>query len=172
MGDIFYQLTSKRMDEKVVSYAESHDQALVGDKTIIFRLIDKEMYFSMRKDQPNLIVDRGIALHKMIRLATLSCAGGSYLNFMGNEFGHPEWIDFPREGNSWSYRHARRIWSIATDPELRFHWLLDFDYDLVGLVRNHRILDIPRSTWSGKKTTTRCSPTIAARGSSYSTSTR
>ena len=83
MGDIFYQLTSKRMDEKVVSYAESHDQALVGDKTILFRLIDKEMYFSMRKDQPNLIVDRGIALHKMIRLATLSCAGGAYLNFMG-----------------------------------------------------------------------------------------
>lgn len=83
------------MDEKVVSYAESHDQALVGDKTIIFRLIDKEMYFSMRKDQPNLTVDRGIALHKMIRLVTLSCAGGAYLNFMGNEFGHPEWIDFP-----------------------------------------------------------------------------
>ncbi len=143
MGDIFYQLTSKRMDERVVSYAESHDQALVGDKTIIFRLIDKEMYFSMRKDQPNLIVDRGIALHKMIRLATLSCAGGSYLNFMGNEFGHPEWIDFPREGNSWSYRHARRIWSIATDPELKFHWLLDFDYDMVGLIRENRILDIP-----------------------------
>ncbi len=115
VGDIFYQLTSKRMDEKVVSYAESHDQALVGDKTIIFRLIDKEMYFSMRKDQPNLIVDRGIALHKMIRLVTASAAGGAYLNFMGNEFGHPEWIDFPREGNGWSYQtlppnmeHCRR----------------------------------------------------------------
>ncbi len=143
MGDIFYQLTSKRMDEKVVSYAESHDQALVGDKTIIFRLIDKEMYFSMRKDQPNLTVDRGIALHKMIRLATLSCAGGAYLNFMGNEFGHPEWIDFPREGNNWSYRHARRIWSIATDPELKYHWLLDFDYDMTGLFRKEGILEIP-----------------------------
>lgn len=143
MGDIFYQLTSKRMDEKVVSYAESHDQALVGDKTVIFRLIDKEMYFSMRKDQPTLIVERGIALHKMIRLMTLSCAGGGYLNFMGNEFGHPEWIDFPREGNGWSYRHARRIWSIATDHELKFHWLLDFDYDLIGLVRKNRILGYP-----------------------------
>jgi 1,4-alpha-glucan branching enzyme len=143
MGDLFYQLTSKRMDEKVVSYAESHDQALVGDKTIIFRLIDKEMYFSMRKDQPNLIVDRGIALHKMIRLVTLGTAGGAYLNFMGNEFGHPEWIDFPREGNGWSYRHARRLWSIATDPELKFHWLLDFDSDMVGLFRQHRILSIP-----------------------------
>lgn len=143
MGDIFYQLTSKRMDEKVVSYAESHDQALVGDKTIIFRLIDKEMYFSMRKDQPNLIVDRGIALHKMIRLATLSCAGGAYLNFMGNEFGHPEWIDFPREGNNWSYRHARRIWSIATNPDLKYHWLLDFDCDMIDLFRKNTILGIP-----------------------------
>jgi 1,4-alpha-glucan branching enzyme len=67
VGNIFHQLTSKRMDEKVVSYAESHDQALVGDKTIIFRLIDKEMYFSMRKDQPNMIVDRGIANLELCR---------------------------------------------------------------------------------------------------------
>ena len=140
MGDIFHQLTSKRMDERVVSYAESHDQALVGDKTIIFRLIDKEMYFSMRKDQPNLTVDRGIALHKMIRLITLSCAGGGYLNFMGNEYGHPEWIDFPREGNGWSYQHARRIWSISEDPELKFHWLLDFDRDMIHLVHDNQIL--------------------------------
>jgi len=134
MGELFYQLTSKRHDEKVVGYAESHDQALVGDKTIIFRLIDKEMYFSMRKDQPNLIVDRGIALHKMIRLATLTTAGGAYLNFMGNEFGHPEWIDFPREGNGWSYKHARRIWSIADDPELKYHWLYDFDKEMIRFV--------------------------------------
>ncbi len=142
VGDIFYQLTSKRIDEKVVSYAESHDQALVGDKTIIFRLIDKEMYFSMRKDQPNLIVDRGIALHKMIRLATASTAGGAYLNFMGNEFGHPEWIDFPREGNGWSYKHARRIWSIANDPELKFHWLYDFDKEMINLINNNKLLTV------------------------------
>ncbi len=140
LGDIFYQLTSKRHDERVINYAESHDQALVGDKTIIFRLIDKEMYYSMRKDQPNLIVERGIALHKMIRLITLSCAGGGYLNFMGNEFGHPEWIDFPREGNGWSYLHARRLWSIATNPQLKFHWLLDFDHAMIQLVRKNHIL--------------------------------
>ncbi len=143
VGDIFYQLTSKRLDEKVVSYAESHDQALVGDKTIIFRLIDKEMYFSMRKDQPNLTVDRGITLHKMIRLATASTAGGAYLNFMGNEFGHPEWIDFPREGNGWSYKHARRIWSISEDPELKFHWLYDFDKEMIGLINENKLLTIP-----------------------------
>lgn len=143
MGQIFYELTSKRMDEKVVSYAESHDQALVGDKTIIFRLIDKEMYFSMRKDQPNLIVDRGMALHKMIRLATVTCAGGAYLNFMGNEFGHPEWIDFPRLGNNWSFKHARRIWSIADDPELRYHLLADFDKEMMQWVRSVGLLNIP-----------------------------
>lgn len=152
VGDLFYQLTAHRMDEKVVSYAESHDQALVGDKTIIFRLIDKEMYYSMRKDQPNLAVERGIALHKIIRLITLSCAGGAYLNFMGNEFGHPEWIDFPREGNNWSYKHARRLWSIADNYELRFHWLKDFDRELVGLVRKHRLLEIPEiwKKWESK----------------------
>jgi 1,4-alpha-glucan branching enzyme len=147
VGNIFYQLTSKRLDEKVVSYAESHDQALVGDKTIIFRLIDKEMYFSMRKDQPNMTVDRGIALHKMIRLATLSCAGGAYLNFMGNEFGHPEWIDFPREGNGWSYAHARRLWSLADNKELRFHWLSDFDREMISLAKGEKLLDIPEVNW-------------------------
>ena len=143
VGDIFHQLTSKRMDEKVVSYAESHDQALVGDKTIIFRLIDKEMYFSMRKDQPNLKVDRGIALHKMIRLATASTAGGAYLNFIGNEFGHPEWIDFPREGNGWSYKHARRMWSISENTELKFHWLYDFDKEMINFINENKLLTIP-----------------------------
>jgi len=147
VGQIFHELTSHRADEKVVSYAESHDQAMVGDKTIIFRLLDKEMYFSMRKDQPNLAVDRGIALHKMIRLATIACAGGAYLNFMGNEFGHPEWIDFPREGNNWSYQHARRIWSISENPELRYHLLLDFDHDMINLVRNEKLLDEPYVQW-------------------------
>lgn len=143
VGNIFHQLTSKRLDEKVVSYAESHDQALVGDKTIVFRLIDKEMYFSMRKDQPNLIVDRGIALHKMIRLITATTAGGSYLNFMGNEFGHPEWIDFPREGNGWSYKYCRRIWSISENPELKYHWLYDFDREMIRIIREHKLLTIP-----------------------------
>ena len=143
VGDIFHQLTSKRTDEKVVSYAESHDQALVGDKTIIFRLIDKEMYYSMRKDQPNLIVDRGIALHKMIRLVTSTTAGGAYLNFMGNEFGHPEWIDFPREGNGWSFKYCRRLWNIADDAELKYHWLYDFDKEMIGLIRENKLLTIP-----------------------------
>ena len=152
VGDIFYQMTAHRNDEKVVSYAESHDQALVGDKTIIFRLIDKEMYYSMRKDQPNLMVDRGIALHKMIRLITASCAGGAYLNFLGNEFGHPEWIDFPREGNGWSYRHARRIWSITENYELRYHWLLDFDRAMIHLLKEHNSINTPEiwKVWENK----------------------
>ena len=140
MGELYHELTSKRADELVVSYAESHDQALVGDKTIIFRLIDKEMYWHMSKTSAHLQVDRGIALHKMIRLLTMATAGGGYLNFMGNEFGHPEWIDFPREGNGWSYQYARRQWSLAENKELKYHFLADFDKEAVNLVKSNELL--------------------------------
>lgn len=139
MGQIFFELTNKRADEKTVSYAECHDQAMVGDKTIIFRLIDKEMYFSMSRDIPNLLIDRGLALHKMIRLVTLSTAGNGYLNFMGNEFGHPEWIDFPREGNGWSYFYARRQWSLADNENLRYKYLQNFDKAMIGLVKKENL---------------------------------
>lgn len=139
MDEMFYELTRKRVEEKTVGYAESHDQALVGDKTIIFRLIDKEMYFSMSKKTNSLIVDRGIALHKMIRLITLSTSGNAYLNFMGNEFGHPEWIDFPREGNKWSFHYARRQWSLTDDPELKYHYLADFDKAMIKLATSYNI---------------------------------
>jgi 1,4-alpha-glucan branching enzyme len=145
MGEIWYELTNKRADEKTISYAECHDQALVGDKTLIFRLMDKEMYFSMNMESSNPIVDRGVALHKMIRLLTLATAGNGYLNFMGNEFGHPEWIDFPREGNGWSYQHARRQWSLAEPDYLRYKYLRNFDGAMVRLVRKNALLaDPPR----------------------------
>jgi 1,4-alpha-glucan branching enzyme len=139
MSEIFHELTSKRADEKTVGYAESHDQALVGDKTIIFRLIDKEMYWHMNKGSQNLVVDRGMALHKMIRLITAATAGNAYLNFMGNEFGHPEWIDFPREGNHWSYQYARRQWKLLENKELRYHQLGDFDREMILLIKQYHI---------------------------------
>ncbi len=140
VGEMYYELTNRRSDEKTIIYAESHDQALVGDKTIIFRLIDKEMYFSMGKDKENIIVDRGIALHKIIRLLTLSLGGDGYLNFMGNEFGHPEWIDFPSERNNWSYQYARRQWSLAENKKLRYHYLLDFDHDMIRLTKKFQLM--------------------------------
>jgi len=140
VGDIWWNLTNKRADEKTVSYAECHDQALVGDKTLIFRLMDKEMYFSMNRESQNPVVDRGIALHKMIRLVTAATAGDAYLNFMGNEFGHPEWIDFPREGNGWSFAHARRQWSLEEPDYLRYSYLRNFDEAMVHLIRSERIL--------------------------------
>ena len=143
MGEIWWELTNKRKDEKTISYAECHDQALVGDKTLIFRLMDKEMYTSMNKDSKNLIVDRGMALHKMIRLATIATAGDGYLNFMGNEFGHPEWIDFPREGNGWSYKYARRQWSLSEPDYLRYKYLMDFDRDMVHLFKEEDLLAFP-----------------------------
>ena len=140
MGEIWWELTGKRAEESTVSYAECHDQALVGDKTIIFRLMDKEMYFAMRKDSQNGIVERGIALHKMIRLVTAGTAGDGYLNFMGNEFGHPEWIDFPREGNGWSFKYARRQWSLVDNPLLRYADLNNFDAAMVHLLRDEDVL--------------------------------
>lgn len=135
-GHIFWELTNRRADEKTISYAESHDQALVGDKTIIFRLIDAEMYWHMRKGDNTYTVDRGIALHKMIRLITSTTINGGYLNFMGNEFGHPEWIDFPREGNGWSHKYARRQWSLVDDEQLLYHSLGAFDHDMISLIRS------------------------------------
>lgn len=139
-GEIWWELTNKREDERTVSYAECHDQALVGDKTLIFRLLDKEMYYHMQKGSGNLIVDRGIALHKLIRLATSSTAGDAYLTFMGNEFGHPEWIDFPREGNGWSYKYARRQWSLCDNPDLRYRSLETFDEAMVKYLKENEIL--------------------------------
>ena len=133
---IFHELMQHRAGEKVVSYAESHDQALVGDKTIIFRLVDKEMYDKMDLASQSLVIDRGIALHKMIRLATITTSHGGYLNFMGNEFGHPEWIDFPREGNGWSYKHARRQWGLMDHPDLKFKYLANFDRAMVHLAKD------------------------------------
>ncbi len=143
MEEIFQELTSKRADEKTIGYAESHDQALVGDKTIIFRLIDQEMYWHMDKASESVVVDRGIALHKMIRLITASTSGNGYLTFMGNEFGNPEWIDFPREGNDWSYQYARRQWSLIQNPELRYHYLGDFESAMLKILALYRIYNHP-----------------------------
>ncbi len=134
-GHILYEMTNRREDEKTISYAESHDQALVGDKTIIFRLVDADMYWHFEHGHSTYMADRGIALHKMIRLVTASTINGGYLNFMGNEFGHPEWIDFPREGNGWSYKYARRQWSLVDNPNYFFADLNRFDEAMIHLLR-------------------------------------
>ncbi len=138
---LWYELVGRRPAEKNIGYAESHDQALVGDKTIMFRLCDADMYTGMNKFGGNMVVDRGIALHKMIRLLTASLAGEGYLNFMGNEFGHPEWIDFPREGNGWSYHYCRRQWSLVDNENLRYCELNDFDKAMIALLKDEKILE-------------------------------
>lgn len=137
-SSIFWELTNRRADEHNISYAESHDQALVGDKTLIFRLIDADMYWHFRKGDENGAVHRGIALHKMIRLVTASTINGGYLNFMGNEFGHPEWIDFPREGNGWSYKYARRQWNLVDNKDLCYHYLGDFDREMLKVLKSKK----------------------------------
>ena len=141
---IWWELTNRRADEKTISYCESHDQALVGDKTIIFRLIDADMYWHMGKDDQTFSVERGVALHKMIRLVTLATINGGYLNFMGNEFGHPEWIDFPREGNGWSYKYARRQWDLVDRKDLKYQYLNAFDNAMIHDVSGvYNFQDLP-----------------------------
>lgn len=140
MGGLWYELNNRRHDERTISYTESHDQALVGDQTLIFRLIGADMYEHMAKDRINMSVERGLALHKMIRLITLATAGNGYLNFMGNEFGHPEWIDFPRQGNNWSYRYARRQWHLKDEPNLCYQFLDLFDRDMISLAKGFDLL--------------------------------
>ena len=141
MGHLWHELNNRRWDEKTISYAESHDQALVGDKTLIFRMIGSDMYDAMHSGCENLNVDRGLALHKLIRLITLSTAGNGYLNFMGNEFGHPEWIDFPREGNNWSFKYARRQWHLVDDDTLKYRFLANFDKDMILLAKRFKLLE-------------------------------
>ncbi len=145
IGHLWYELTNRRSDEKTISYAESHDQALVGDQTIIFRLIGSGMYDAMsRTHKDNSCVSRGMAIHRLIRFITVITAGSGYLNFMGNEFGHPEWIDFPREGNNWSYRFARRQWHLVDNLDLQYHFLAFFDQKMIGLVKAFHLLESPQ----------------------------
>ncbi|MCL5769987.1 MAG: alpha amylase C-terminal domain-containing protein [Planctomycetes bacterium] len=143
LGGLYHTLLNRRRDEKHVGYVESHDQALVGDKTLAFRLMDQEMYTHMSKFTPSPVIDRGLALHKMIRLLTFSLAGEAYLNFMGNEFGHPEWIDFPRPGNNFSYLYARRLWSLAGRTDLHYAALEQFDRAMQCLDETWTLLENP-----------------------------
>ena len=141
VGWMWHEITNRRADEQTINYVESHDQALVGGKSFFFQLVDAEIYWGMGRDQHNMTIERGVALHKMARLATLGAAGPGYLNFMGNEFGHPEWIDFPREGNNFSFSHARRQWSLRDDPSLLFKALGDFDETMLREITSHKVLD-------------------------------
>ncbi len=142
-------MLNRKFFDKTIAYAESHDQALVGDKTIAFHLMDQEMYWHMNKDSQSMVIDRGIAMHKMIRFITITLGGNAYLNFMGNEFGHPEWIDFPREGNNWSFHYARRQWSLTEDQNLRYHHLADWDKAMIKLVREYQVMNanFPIQLW-------------------------
>ena len=153
MGRLWYELTTRRPQEKNVGYCESHDQALVGDKTLIFRMADAEMYTGMDKAYHSLAIDRAIALHKMIRFITLALGSEAYLNFMGNEFGHPEWIDFPREGNGWSHHYARRQWSLAENGYLKYEWLERFDREMLKFARKYRVMTKPAAAnlWMDEK---------------------
>jgi len=140
--EMWQVLTERLPDVKTIAYCESHDQALVGDQTIAFRLMQSEIYFKMSKHDVSHVIDRGIALHKMIRLITIALGGQAYLNFIGNEFGHPDWVDFPREGNNWSFQYARRQWSLLVNPDLKYRYLAAFDRQMIAMVKEYRLFDV------------------------------
>ena len=143
LDELWSVLANRRYGEATIAYAESHDQALVGDKTLAFWLMDKEMYWHMGKEDRHPVIERGIALHKLIRLVTLVLGGEGFLTFMGNEFGHPEWLDFPREGNGWSYHYCRRQWSLMDNPALKYGWLAEFDRQLMHFAKHYHLLETP-----------------------------
>ncbi len=147
MGALWGTLTNRRPGEKHIAYVESHDQSLVGDKTIAFWLMDAEMYRHMGKGNANPVIERGCALHKLIRLATFAAGGEGYLNFIGNEFGHPEWVDFPREGNNESFHYARRQWSLVDNPLLRYRDLASFDRAMLALDEQFDLLQTSTMDW-------------------------
>ena len=153
MHRLWHELSTRRPQEKSVGYTESHDQALVGDKTLIFRMADAEMYTGMNKAYHSPVIDRAIAMHKLMRLATLSLSCEAYLNFMGNEFGHPEWIDFPREGNGWDFKYARRQWSLVDNGFLKYEWLNNFDKAMIKLAKKYRLMNKPaaENLWIDEK---------------------
>jgi 1,4-alpha-glucan branching enzyme len=146
IGYLWHELTNRRSDEQTVNYLECHDQALVGGKTFFFQLVDAAIYDEMSRASVSIKTERGVALHKLARLATLGTAGHGYLNFMGNEFGHPEWIDFPREGNNFSYHYARRQWSLRDNQDLLYWCLGEFDEAIIRLVKETGALEgtVPR----------------------------
>jgi 1,4-alpha-glucan branching enzyme len=143
MGELWGVLANRRHGEATIAYAESHDQALVGDKTLAFRMMDQKMYWHMDLADTDIVIQRGVALHKLIRLVTLVLGGEGWLNFMGNEFGHPEWLDFPRGGNDWSYHYCRRQWSLVDNPQLKYHWLAEFDRELMHFATRYSLLQTP-----------------------------
>jgi 1,4-alpha-glucan branching enzyme len=143
LGDMYQTLLNRRRNEKHIGYAESHDQSLVGDQTLAFRLMGSNMYEHMAISSSDLIIDRGIALHKLIRLLTFALAGEGWLNFIGNEFGHPEWVDFPREGNGDSFQYARRQWGLVDSPLLRYQDLNRFDAAMMHLDADFNFLNDP-----------------------------
>lgn len=120
----------------------------------MMHLCDAEMYTNMSTLTPlTPVVERGMSLHKMIRLLTHALGGEGYLNFVGNEFGHPEWLDFPRAGNNNSFWYARRQLNLTQDSLLRYQFLNSFDRAMNQLEAKHGWLHAPQAYISLKNDT-------------------
>jgi len=129
MGQMWHELTNRRHYDKTISYTECHDQCINGDDAFIWRMIKDDMYTHMSVFSDSWKCSRGVALHKLMRFITLGSAGQGWLNFMGNEFGHPEWID--------AEDYAHRQWHLAETTHLKYSKLDAFDRNLLRLVREY-----------------------------------
>ncbi|CED82984.1 1,4-alpha-glucan branching enzyme/starch branching enzyme II [Phaffia rhodozyma] len=133
--DIVASLGNRRLQlgEKTIAFVESHDQCIEGGKTMSQWLFDDEIYTQMSVFQtPTPKVERAMALHKMLRLMVFAFAGEGYMNFMGNEFGHPEWLVFPSVQNGFHTTHCRRQWDLADfSRDLRYRDLARFDREML-----------------------------------------
>lgn len=121
VGMLWYEMTNRRRYERTISYVACHDQCINGKDAMIWRLIGDEMYTQMSCLRDSWNTSRGLALYKLMRLVTLATAAHGYLSFMGDEFGHPEWID--------GEAYAHRQWHLAERDDLRYADLAAFDRD-------------------------------------------
>lgn len=81
-----------------------------------------------------IIVDR-LNLLKTIKVITMVLGGEGYLNFIGNEFNHPEWVEFPSKENEWSFERCRRYWDlISKDHGSYYIFLLNFEKKILKIV--------------------------------------
>ncbi|KAH7682202.1 1,4-alpha-glucan branching enzyme protein [Dioscorea alata] len=135
-------VNSQSSNRRMLVYCENHNQSISGGRSFA------EILFGNNNQNFIGLEDfefRGSSLHKMIRLISFSIGGSAYLNFMGNEFGHPNRVEFPMESNNYSFAFANRKWDLLKDKGLHMG-LFNFDKEMMKLDEKEQILSRNPST--------------------------
>ena len=128
---IWHALVSRRFDERHIGYVESHDQAIVGGQSLIFRLLGPKMYTDMHAETQSHDVHLAVAVVNVAKSIVFFLGGEAWMSFIGNEFGHPDWVEFPTPDNDDCFEYAYRKWYLATDSALMYEKMAAFDRDLM-----------------------------------------